>query len=35
LVDSFYRSLRTLVEGAPKLFVNLAKAVGRYFTRRS
>lgn len=34
LVDSFYRSLRTLVEGAPNLFANLAKAVGRYFSRR-
>lgn len=34
LIDSFYSSLRALIETAPTLFVKLGEAVKRYFTRR-
>lgn len=34
LVDSWYKSLRGLVESAPRIFLRLATAVARYFTRR-
>jgi hypothetical protein len=34
MVDAFYKTLQDLVTAAPKLFVELGKAVVRYWKRR-